>query len=38
MGTTNGLPTSLDDEVLVGPSQLMERQNNFTDPEETFSL
>ena len=33
MGThKHGLPTSLDDEVLVGLIQLTKRRNNFTDP------
>ena len=34
MGThKHGLPTSLDDEVLVGLIQLTKRRNNFTDAE-----
>src|SRR5947199_2708030 len=38
MGTPkHGLPTSLDDEVLVGLIQLTKRQSNFTDPRVTFS-
>ena len=33
MGThKHGLPTSLDDEVLVGLIQLTKRRSNFTDP------
>ena len=38
MGThKHGLPTSLDDEVLVGLIQLTKRRNNFTDPRVQFS-
>src|ERR1700712_3520732 len=38
MGTPkHGLPTSLDDEVLVGLIQLTKRRGNFTDPRVTFS-
>jgi Replication initiator protein A len=38
MGThKHGLPTSLDDEVLVGLIQLTKRRNNFTDPKVPFS-
>jgi hypothetical protein len=38
MGThKHGLPTSLDDEVLVGLIQLTKRRNNFTDPKIQFS-
>jgi hypothetical protein len=38
MGThKHGLPTSLDDEVLVGLIQLTKRRNNFTDPKVQFS-
>jgi Replication initiator protein A len=38
MGThKHGLPTSLDDEVLVGLIQLSKRRNNFTDPKIQFS-
>jgi hypothetical protein len=38
MGTPkHGLPTSLDDEVLVGLIQLTKRRSNFTDPRVTFS-
>jgi hypothetical protein len=38
MGTPkHGLPTSLDDEVLVGLIQLTKRRSNFTDPKVTFS-
>ena len=33
----NGLPTALDDEVMVGLIQLTKRRNNFTDPKVTFS-
>ena len=33
----HGLPTSLDDEVLVGLIQLTKRRSNFTDPRVTFS-
>ena len=33
MGThKHGLPTALDDEVMVGLIQLTKRRNNFTDP------
>ena len=38
MGThKHGLPTALDDEVMVGLIQLTKRRNNFTDPKVTFS-
>jgi hypothetical protein len=38
MGThKHGLPTSLDDEVLVGLLQLTKRRSNFTDPRVQFS-
>ena len=38
MGTQkHGLPTALDDEVMVGLIQLTKRRNNFTDPKVTFS-
>ena len=38
MGThKHGLPTSLDDEVLVGLIQLTKRRNNFTDAKVPFS-
>jgi hypothetical protein len=38
MGTPkHGLPTSMDDEVLVGLIQLTKRRSNFTDPRVTFS-
>lgn len=38
MGTAkHGLPTSVDDEVLVGLIQLTKRWNNFTDPRVSFS-
>lgn len=38
MGTAkHGLPTSADDEVLVGLIQLTKRWNNFTDPRVSFS-
>ena len=38
MGTPkHGLPTSLDDEVMVGLIQLTKRRSNFTDPKVTFS-
>src|SRR6516165_10541102 len=38
MGThPHGLPTSLDDEVLVGLIQLTKRRNNFTDAKVQFS-
>lgn len=38
MGTPkHGLPTSMDDEVLVGLIQLTKRRSNFTDPWVTFS-
>jgi hypothetical protein len=38
MGThKHGLPTALDDEVMVGLIQLTKRRNNFTDPRVTFS-
>jgi len=38
MGTAkHGLPTSMDDEVLVGLIQLTKRWNNFTDPRVHFS-
>jgi hypothetical protein len=38
MGTQkHGLPTSLDDEVLVGLIQLTKRRSNFTDPRVQFS-
>jgi len=33
----HGLPTSLDDEVLVGLIQLTKRRSNFTDPRVHFS-
>ncbi len=33
----HGLPTSLDDEVLVGLIQLTKRRSNFTDPKVQFS-
>jgi len=38
MGThKHGLPTSFDDEVLVGLIQLTKRRSNFTDPKVQFS-
>lgn len=38
MGTPkHGLPTSLDDEVLVGLIQLTKRRSNFDDPRVSFS-
>ena len=38
MGTPkHGLPTSLDDELLLGLIQLTKRRSNFTDPRVTFS-
>lgn len=38
MGTQkHGLPTALDDEVMVGLIQLTKRRNNFMDPRVTFS-
>jgi len=38
MGTPkHGLPTSMDDEVLVGLIQLTKRRSNFTDQRVTFS-
>lgn len=38
MGTPkHGLPTSMDDEVLVGLIQLTKRRSNFTDQKVTFS-
>ena len=38
MGThKHGLPTSLDDEVLVGLIQITKRRSNFTDPKVQFS-
>ena len=38
MGThKHGLPTSLDDEVLVGLIQITKRRSNFTDPRVQFS-
>jgi hypothetical protein len=38
MGTPkHGLPTSLDDEVIVGLIQMTKRRSNFTDPKVTFS-
>src|SRR5437762_8515373 len=38
MGThKHGLPTSLDDEVLVGLIQLTKRRSNFTDAKVQFS-
>lgn len=38
MGThKHGLPTALDDEVIIGLIQLTKRRNNFTDPRVTFS-
>jgi hypothetical protein len=38
MGThKHGLPTALDDEVLVGLIQLTKRRSNFTDPKVQFS-
>ena len=38
MGThKHGLPTSLDDEILVGLIQLTKRRSNFTDPRVQFS-
>ena len=38
MGTPKyGLPTSLDDEVLVGLIQMTKRRSNFTDPKVAFS-
>ena len=38
MGThKHGLPTSLDDEVLVGLIQVTKRRSNFTDPRVRFS-
>lgn len=38
MGThKHGLPTALDDEVMVGLIQLTKRRNNFTDPKVAFS-
>jgi hypothetical protein len=33
----NGLPTALDDEVMVGLIQLTKRRNSFNDPRVTFS-
>ena len=33
----HGLPTALDDEVMVGLIQLTKRRNNFTDPKVWFS-
>jgi hypothetical protein len=33
----NGLPTALDDEVMVGLIQLTKRRNNFADPRVVFS-
>jgi hypothetical protein len=33
----NGLPTALDDEVMVGLIQLTKRRNNFAEPRVTFS-
>src|SRR5262249_53372519 len=33
----HGLPTSLDDEVLVGLSQITKRRNNFSEPKVSFS-
>ncbi|MEW4571266.1 replication initiator protein A [Tautonia sp. JC769] len=38
MGTAkHGLPTSMDDEILVGLIQLTKRWNNFTEPKVSFS-
>ena len=38
MGTAkHGLPTSLDDEVLLGLIQLTKRRSNFSDPRVSFS-
>jgi hypothetical protein len=38
MGThKHGLPTAIDDEVMVGLIQLTKRRNNFTDAKVTFS-
>jgi hypothetical protein len=38
MGTPkHGLPTPMDDEVLVGLIQMTKRRSNFTDPRVTFS-
>ena len=38
MGThKHGLPTAMDDEVMVGLIQLTKRRNNFNDPKVTFS-
>lgn len=38
MGTQkHGLPTALDDEVMLGLIQLTKRRNNFTDAKVTFS-
>lgn len=38
MGTAkHGLPTSMDDEILVGLIQLTKRWNNFTEPKVKFS-
>lgn len=38
MGTAkHGLPTSMDDEILVGLIQLTKRWNNFTEPRVNFS-
>jgi hypothetical protein len=38
MGThKHGLPTAVDDEVMVGLIQLTKRRNNFTDAKVTFS-
>lgn len=38
MGTAkHGLPTSMDDEILVGLIQLTKRWNNFTEPKVNFS-
>jgi hypothetical protein len=34
---THGLPTAMDDEVIVGLIQLTKRRNNFTDPKVFFS-
>jgi len=33
----HGLPTAMDDEVMVGLIQLTKRRNNFTDPKVSFS-
>src|SRR5258708_32210850 len=33
----HGLPTAMDDEVMVGLIQLTKRRNNYTDPKVAFS-